>query len=200
MSVTTSERDLQRFNRWSRTYEESYLQRIFFDRVHRSLLTLVAHRSEPKALLDVGCGTGRLLRAVGVRWPAAALYGVDPAEGMIRVARRSTPEATFQVGYAESIPLPDASVDVVLSTISFHHWRDHAAGVREVARVLQPGGYFFLTDMYYPAWFAPLIRHPRTLNIARVCAVFNEAGLQVIMQRSVLTRYILATVGQKGEG
>ena len=197
MSVATSESDVRRFDHWSCTYEASFLQKMLFDRVHQAVLTLVAHRAEPESLLDVGCGTGRLLRSARTRWPSARLYGVDPAEGMLEVAHHFTPGVTFQVGFAEALPLPDASVDVALSTISFHHWQDHAAGVREVARVLRPGGYFYLTDMYYPAWLAPFIRHPRALSGPRVCALFHEAGLQVIMRRSVVSRYILVTVGSK---
>jgi ubiquinone/menaquinone biosynthesis C-methylase UbiE len=148
-------------------------------------------------LLDIGCGSGRLLRAAKARWPNTRMYGVDPAAGMLEVARRLTPGVTFHEGFAEALPLPDASIDVALSTVSFHHWKDPAAGVREVARVLRPGGYFFLTDMYYPAWLAPLIRHPYPLPAARVCALFNEAGLQVTLQQYVFLRYALTTVANK---
>lgn len=66
-------------------------------------------------------------------WPEAHLAGVDPAQGMLEVARHLTPEARFYLGSGEALPLEDASVDLALSTISFHHWQDQAAGVREVA-------------------------------------------------------------------
>jgi ubiquinone/menaquinone biosynthesis C-methylase UbiE len=197
MSVVTSERDIKRFDQWSRTYERSLLQKVYFDPIHRAVLTLVSHRAQPRTLLDIGCGSGRLLRAAKARWPNTRMYGVDPAAGMLEVARRLTPGVTFHEGFAEALPLPDASIDVALSTVSFHHWKDPAAGVREVARVLRPGGYFFLTDMYYPAWLAPLIRHPYPLPAARVCALFNEAGLQVTLQQYVFLRYALTTVANK---
>ena len=197
MSSVTSEDEVRRFNRWSRTYEQSLLQKVFFDRIHQAVLRLVAHRTEPSSLLDVGCGTGRLLRSAQSRWPNANLFGVDPSEGMLEIARRLTPGVTFRVGFAEALPLPDASVDVALSTISFHHWKDHAAGVREVARVLRPGGYFVLTDVYYAAWLSRLTQHPPSVSAARICALFNEAGLQIILQQFVASRYALATVGNK---
>src|SRR5579883_1550856 len=132
--ATNKAHDIDRFSRWSRTYERSYLQGLIFDR---------AHRAAPESILDVGCGTGRFLRQAAQRWPGASLIGVDPAEGMIEMARRLTPGATFYVSMAEELPLPGASVDVAVTTLSFHHWSDQAAGVREVARVLRPGGRFF---------------------------------------------------------
>src|SRR5262245_45907233 len=95
--------DVERFNRWADTYETSWASR-FFDRVHQATLDLLARDAEvrPGAVLDVGCGTGRLLRAAARRWPGARLIGVDPAEAMVAVARRLTPDAEFHVASAES--------------------------------------------------------------------------------------------------
>ena len=199
MSTTSERDDIERFNRWSRSYEASLLQKFFFDRVHQAVLKLVASRTEPGCILDVGCGTGRLLRAARVRWPGAELIGVDPANGMVEIARQLTPGATFYVGMAEALPLPDASVDVALSTISFHHWKDQAAGVREVARVLRPEGYFFLTDVSVPAWLLRFIHQPRVHSPAHLRAMFMEAGLSVLMQQAVFSPYVLATVGTRSE-
>jgi ubiquinone/menaquinone biosynthesis C-methylase UbiE len=114
--------DIERFHRWSDTYE-TFWGGGFFDRAQQAALDLVAGGEElsPGTLLDVGCGTGRLLRAAARRWPEARLIGVDPAEGMVVVARRLMPAAEFHVARAESLPLPDAVVDVAVSTISFHH-------------------------------------------------------------------------------
>ncbi len=189
MSTTSERDDIERFDRWSRTYEDSLLQRFFFDRVHQAVLTLVANRTEPRSILDVGCGTGRLLRAARARWPGAELIGVDPANGMVEVARQLTPGATFYVGMAEALPLPDTSVDVALSTISFHHWKDQAA------RVLRPEGYFFLTDVSVPVWLSRFIHQRRVHSPADLRILFREAGLNVLMQQGVFSRYVLVTVG-----
>ena len=104
----------------------------------------------PDTVLDVGCGTGRLLRKAKARWPNAQFIGVDPATGMIENARRLMPDAKFYVSQAESLPLPDASVNLVFSTASFHHWQDKEKGLREIKRVLQVGGLLFLAD-FWPA-------------------------------------------------
>ncbi len=57
--------DVERFDRWSSTYEGYWLQKLIFDRVHRAVLDAVADQARPEVLLDVGCGTGRLLRPGG---------------------------------------------------------------------------------------------------------------------------------------
>ena len=188
--------DIERFDRWSHTYERSRLQGFLFDRVHRAVLHVAAKEvAEPTTILDVGCGTGRLLRAARIPWPHAQLIGIDPAAGMVEVARQLAPDITFHAGSAESLPLPDASVEVVLSTLSFHHWGDQAAGIREVTRVLRPGGRFFLADAIAPAWLSQLIHHARFRTAPQVRTLFTEAGLQVLTQQPILSRSVLVTVG-----
>lgn len=65
------------------------------------------------------------------------------------------PEATFYVGMAESIPLPGNSVDLVFSTLSFHHWSDQMKGLREIVRVLRPGGPVLPCRYGLPEIFSP---------------------------------------------
>ncbi len=198
MTTTHREKDIERFDQWARTYEQSWLQRAFFDRAHQATLALAARIvHQPESVLDVGCGTGKLLRRAYTCWPEAQLIGVDPANRMIEMARRLTPNATFFTGMAEALPLQGASVDLALSTISFHHWQDQAAGIREIARVLRPGGYFILVDMSFPAWLVRLFRLKRVHSRARLQALFNQAGLQVEAQQKIARRGWLATVGKK---
>ncbi len=141
MTTTHREKDIERFDKWASTYEQSWAQRAFFDPAHQATLALAAGIvHQPASVLDVGCGTGKLLRRARTYWPEAHLIGVDPANGMIEMAQRLTPNATFFPSMAEALPLQDASVDLALSTFSFHHWQDQAAGLREIARVLRPGG------------------------------------------------------------
>ncbi len=190
-------KDVQRFDRWSMTYEDSWAQRFFFDRVHNAVLDLAESQTHPKNIVDVGCGTGRLLRKAMERWPDAQLIGIDPAEGMVERARSMTPNATFYISMAESLPLPDASVDLALSTMSYHHWVDHVAGVREIARVLRPGGRFFLADNWLPMGLATVTRHLQSNDPARVREVFAQAGLKIQAQRKRMGLWLLITIGER---
>lgn len=193
--------DVQRFHRWSRSYERSLGQAFFFDPTHRRVLKLVTAAVDgrgPGHVLDIGCGTGRLLRRAAGVWPSAKLTGVDPAQGMIEIARTMTPAVSFLHGQGEAVPLPDGSVDVAFSTISFHHWQDQAAGVREVARVLRPGGLFCLADVRIPAALAWLKRRRRVHTGAEMAELFRQAGLTVIRQAIMRGGAIHATIGKKG--
>ncbi len=124
--------------------------------------------------------------------------GVDPAPGMVAVARRLTPEATFETGQAEQLPLPDASVDVALSTLSFHHWQNQAAGLREIARVLRPGGCFVLADASLPAWWGRFDHGAHFQDRAGVRSLMQMANLRVLKQDPFFLGYVIATVSRRG--
>jgi ubiquinone/menaquinone biosynthesis C-methylase UbiE len=76
------------------------------------------------------------------------VFGVDPAEQMIRVAQRQhrRKNLTFEVGSSDATPAGAAAFDVVVSTISFHHWSRPAASFREIARVFRAGGRLLILD------------------------------------------------------
>lgn len=189
--------DHDHFNQWSSTYEDSWFQKHLFVRVHKAVLDLAEKGANPATILDVGCGTGRLLREAGKRWPYASRIGVDAAEGMINVARSLAPEVTFHVAMAEALPLPDASVNLVLSTFSFHHWPDQAGGIREVGRVLRPSGCFFLADVAPPLWLMKVFHQSQFQCKENIRNFFKNAGLQVFVQKPVVIHHVLLTSGIK---
>ena len=189
--------DIVRFDRWSKTYDSSIAQRIFFDRVHRAVLEELG-KMPVQTVVDVGCGTGRLLRAVYARWPEARLIGVDASQGMIDVARQKLPVAEFHAAPAERLPLPDETADVVLSTISFHHWEDRVAGVREVTRILRGNGRFILADVSVPAWMSRLGIGGPIMSAGGFAKAFSAAGLNVVSQRPAFSRFVMLTVGVHG--
>jgi ubiquinone/menaquinone biosynthesis C-methylase UbiE len=191
--------DIQEFNRWSGTYEDSFLQRLYFDRVHEGVLQVINLNILviPICIVDVGCGTGRLLRKIRMQYHASRLMGIDPAEGMIEKARQMMPDATFSVGVAESLPLPDASVDLVISTLSFHHWRDQVQGIREVKRVLRPAGHVLLADAVHPILLARIFHHGHVLTATEIRTIFELAGLEILKQQRQMMGHILVTVGTR---
>jgi ubiquinone/menaquinone biosynthesis C-methylase UbiE len=98
-------------------------------------------------VLDVGCGTGTLLTALVRAVPGVMCVGVDLSARMLAVARRKLPPAVALVaGTAERLPFADASFTAVVSTSALHYFRDPAAALREMGRVLAPGGSVVITD------------------------------------------------------
>lgn len=146
--MRTLREEAERFDRRAGRYDRWLLQRWFFRPVHRTILRALDARPGER-FLEVGCGTGNLTLAV-VEVTGHGV-GVDPSVGMINGARaKPVPhrrEVAFVVGAAEALPLADDSFDVAASSISMHHWVDLGAGLREVGRVLRPGGRVVLADV-----------------------------------------------------
>ena len=127
------------------------------DRAFRERLVELARVEPGEALLDVGCGTGTLALAAKRRVGATGtVVGIDASPEMIdrarRKAEREHAEVTFQPAVVEALPFPDASFDVVTSTLMLHHLprpvREQC--VREIRRVLRPGGRVLAVDFGTP--------------------------------------------------
>ncbi len=113
-----------------------------------ALAALVLGRPEAH-VLDLGCGAGHVSFAVAPHVRSVVACDLSP-EMLDVVARAATARdctnLTTKQGIAERLPFADATFDYVLSRYSAHHWGDFAAGLREVARVLRPGGAVGIVD------------------------------------------------------
>jgi ubiquinone/menaquinone biosynthesis C-methylase UbiE len=131
-----------------------------YDRMARRLMRrpyrriaadIVAHLPMNARVLDVGTGPGRLLVELARMRGDLRLTGVDPAADMIATARRNLSEfgerADAVVAGATDLPFEDGTFDLIVSTLSVHHWEDPAAGGRELARVRRTGGQIRVYDM-----------------------------------------------------
>ena len=98
-------------------------------------------------VLDIGCGTGILLGALSLSAPTLHLVGADPTPEMLEVARISIGNRAMLVeSYAEQLPFTSRTFDVVVSTSTFHYFRDPAGALTEVTRVLHSDGRVVITD------------------------------------------------------
>jgi ubiquinone/menaquinone biosynthesis C-methylase UbiE len=133
------------FDQWSRIYDHPLLQRATYRPVHDAVLrTLAATRAD--AILDLGCGTGQLLRRMDEELPARHLVGLDFSRGMLARAgeRVRTRRPMLVRGDALRLPFSTASFAAVVSTEAFHWFPDHDAALAEIFRVLAPGGTLLL--------------------------------------------------------
>lgn len=103
-------------------------------------------------LVDIGCGSGKLIIEIAQKFSSLNLVGVDISEEMLAMARMNS-NATglgdlidFKVGSAEHLPFTDDSIDFLISTLSLHHWRSPSDVFGEIYRVLKPGGTFAVFD------------------------------------------------------
>ena len=158
-----------RFDRWASSYEDNTLQQYLFVPVHQTTLQLAVQLlPHPRRILDVGCGTGRLLRQARRCYPTAELVGVDLAGQMVATASAVTP-TRLAVGYVhgrvECLPFTDEVFDLIVTTLSLRHWTDLPAGIAEIGRVLTPGGVVVLADVFPSCRRSPALtmlrrRHP----------------------------------------
>lgn len=91
--------------------------------------------------LDVGCGTGIVARDIASRIGSEGrVVGIDPSPGMLAVAKQLAPAVEWREGLAESLPFPDQSFEAVVSQFALMFFTDRREALREMLRVLTPGG------------------------------------------------------------
>ncbi len=155
--------------------------------------TMLAQLASGQVVLDLGSGAGLdvLLSARRVS-PGGHAYGVDMTDEMLALANSNAQKsgvtnATFLKGTIENVPLPDASVDVVISNCVINLAEDKSAVVREAYRVLRPGGRFAVADMVELESLDPIIKKSLdswagclsgTIPIDEYRAALVDAGFQ----------------------
>ena len=143
---------------WMAPFYDRLAQRLGVGPPFRARTLAFARLRSGERVLDVGCGTGVLTRlAAKAVAPHGHAVGIDPAPDMIRVALANSAEVRpivdFKVAAIEDLPFPDANFDAAFASFMIHHLPPDLkqTGLREVHRVLKPGGRFVVVDLDRPA-------------------------------------------------
>lgn len=182
----------EEFNRWAESGRGEGMEREHLPIV---LPMLEIMRIAPdEAVLDVGCGIGWLVRLIAAQVPRGRAAGIDLSDEMIRQARELSAgqeRVQFEAGSAERIPFPDASFNRVVSIESAYYWPDPGAGIREIHRVLEPGGSAWILINYYRdnaechQWSA-LLPPAHLLSAAEWAGLYREAGFIDVRHQRVI--------------
>ena len=184
-------------------YEQHFVPALFAQwapRVAEAALVRAGDR-----VLDVACGTGVLARHLAGRVGATgSVVGLDANDGMLEVAARRAPEVSWREGRAEELPFEDGTFDAVVSQFGLMFFDDRPRAIREMNRVLRPGGRLAvavwdslehspgyaavaaLLERLFGSTGAEAIRMPFVLgDLTLLQAIFTAAGVQAVEIRTV---------------
>lgn len=204
----TREAARKEFESWSRSYDDSILQRLLFTPSHNCILERLTGIDRPR-VLDIGCGTGAFAARVLAANPNAEVCGLDLTRGMLRLGtkrlHRLNNRASLVQGDSERLPLGDCSFDVVTCSNSFHHYPNQRQAVCEMYRVLRPEGQLMIVDGFRDNWWGRIIYDVCVVAVEgrvhhasarRFRELFMEAGFVGVRQQAKLgLAPFLLTVG-----
>lgn len=110
-----------------------------------------AMKMQPKRVLDVGCGPGMLLSTFLKMNPDATISGVDPSPSMVKIARKRLQEYTtkgkafIEEGSSKNIPF-QGNFDLIISSMSFHHWEDRGGSLKYLSEHLETNGHIAIYE------------------------------------------------------
>jgi len=187
---------------WLLPLYDPFTRLIGVESAHRKLADQ-AELASAERVLEIGCGTGNLLLLVKRTQPRLEVVGLDPDPKALaradRKARRAGLALALDRGFADALPYPDGSFDRVLSSLMFHHLEAdmRVASLREVLRVLRPGGSLHLMDFggdsHHLHGVARLARRSRRLEDnwdTRIPALMAQAGFTDATETGQLAKHI----------
>jgi ubiquinone/menaquinone biosynthesis C-methylase UbiE len=123
-----------------------------FKDFYRIVAKQVFEKLKAGRVLDIGTGPGRLPVLVASESPLLLVTGVDLSPDMVKIAteeaqRRGLKNVAFRQGSASELPFADRDFDLVVSTLSFHHWKQPEKALDEIYRVLREGGEAWIYDV-----------------------------------------------------
>jgi SAM-dependent methyltransferase len=182
----------EEFNRWAETGRGEGMEED-----HLPIVLPVLDQMQPardENILDVGSGSGWLVRLLAERVPEGRVIGMDISDEMVRRARRNyvaVENAMFVVGSADEIPWDANFFTHAISVESAYYWPDPARGLREIHRVLREGGTawivinFYLENPYCHQWARHFATPAHLLSAGEWEALFEDAGFTNVAYRQI---------------
>lgn len=151
------------------------------------------------SLLDIGCGTGSLLNYISSDMNISQLYGIDPSENMIKIAKKKNiNRCKFYIEPIESISLPDNSIDCVVNTTAFSHFSNVGNAMSQIHRVLKKTGYCIIVEhkkpkLYVERFLKKIRILANYLGYEEIKDTFTHASFKILELRET-KKYIVAII------
>lgn len=166
-------------------HEETAGEDHFIDRASRHLAIRELRRrvtSATPVILEVGCSSGFLLRLLRQNFPSSLLIGSDVVSGPLYELAQQLPEPLLQFDIVKC-PIPDNVVDAVVMLNVLEHVDDDEAALRQVYRILTPGGYLIIEVPAGPQLYDvydKMLLHRRRYKLSQLTALAKKAGFDIV--------------------
>jgi ubiquinone/menaquinone biosynthesis C-methylase UbiE len=198
---------IEEFSKWADNYDNPFTS-ITFRQTNAKIVKLL-DPTENSSLLDVGCGSGILIKNLINGNRGMKLFGLDITPKMVEVAKRkfaNNPNVEITLSSAVNMPYKDNSFDYVTCANSFHHHPDPVKSAKEMVRVLKLGGKLLILDMCIEGLLRKILFKVENIyhNEGKVFRLTNQemydlyqkVGLKQIEQSTFLY-FTLVTIGVK---
>ena len=159
---------------------EGKLSKVFYKLIYDNI-----ELSPSAEVLDVGCGTGTILRTLSDREDISA-HGIDVEPEMIKIARNKCPDADIRLCSCEETPYTDNQFDVLTACMAYHHFPDKEAFEKEALRILKTDGLLYIADPNFPLLLRKIINrlarrfNGEFLSSAEISDRFSKFGFKTV--------------------
>lgn len=167
MKANENKRDFK-FSKRASVYDEQFEGK-FSEKIYH-LITDTITLSQNDKILDIGCGTGTILKRLNDKCNIDG-FGIDIEDEMIQQAKQKCPQMQICKCDCTNTPFEDKTFDSVIACMAFHHFYDQTAFAKEVSRILKTGGKLYLADPGLPGISRKVIN--QVLHVHKLVGKFN---------------------------
>lgn len=136
--------------KYDKGFEGKFSQKFYHHLIHQMKL------ESGMVVLDVGCGTGALLKRISDNCDIKG-YGIDIEPNMIAVAKQKCPDMEILIAKCENTPFESQSFDILVNCMAYHHFADKVGFAKEASRILKPNGTLYVADIRFPKLMRKMI-------------------------------------------